>query len=388
MNGLSHLECSHCGRTCSADQLQSVCRSCGRPLLARYHLEEVRRSVRREDLAGRQPTLWRYHELLPVRDSSQVRSLGEGFTPLIPSCRLGPELGMTSLFIKDESRNPTGSFKARGLCVAMSRAQELGVRQVAVPSAGNAGSAAAAYAARAGMSAHVFMPSDVPEPFLWECRAYGADVHLVEGLITECGRKAEEEARRFGWFPLSTLREPYRIEGKKTMGFEIAEQLGWQLPDVILYPTGGGTGLIGLWKSFEELKGLGWAEGLPPRMVAVQAAGCAPIVRAFEAEEEFARPWENARTVAAGLRVPSPLGDSLMLHALRDSHGTAVAVGDEELLHGQKELAQKEGVCACPEGGATVAALQHLLRSGWISSQERVVLFNTGTGLKYPQART
>jgi threonine synthase len=332
--------------------------------------------------------LWRYHELLPVRDSSQVLSLGEGFTPLIHSCRLGPDLGMKSLFIKDESLNPTGSFKARGLCVAISRAQELGVREVVIPSAGNAGSAAAAYAARAGMSAHVFMPADVPEPFLLECRAYGADVHLVEGLITECGRKAEEEARRFGWFPLSTLREPYRIEGKKTMGFEIAEQLGWQLPDVILYPTGGGTGLIGLWKSFEELKGLGWGEGLRPRMVAVQAAGCAPIVRAFEAGEKSARPWENARTIAAGLRVPSAFGDSLMLHALRDSHGTAAAVGDEELLHGQKELAQKEGVFACPEGGATVAALKHLLRSGWISSQERVVLFNTGTGLKYPQART
>ena len=384
MNCLSHLECSHCGHTCTADQLQSVCRRCGRPLLARYDLQEVGRRLHREDLADREPTLWRYHELLPVRDTRQVLSLGEGLTPLLRANRLGRDLGMHSLFIKEESLNPTGSFKARGLSVAVSRARELGVKEVALPSAGNAGSAAAAYSARAGMLAHVFMPSDVPQPFLWECRAYGADIRLTDGLITESGRKAEEEARQYGWFLLSTLREPYRIEGKKTLGFEIAEQLGWQLPEVILYPTGGGTGLIGLWKSFLELRQLGWVEGPPPRMVAVQPDGCAPIVRAYQEGQEHARPWENARTVAAGLRVPSSLGDFLVLRALRDSQGTAVAVSEEELLLGQQDLGRQEGIFACPEGGATLAALRNLLRSGWVSRQERVVLFNTGTGLRYP----
>ncbi|MGA2110856.1 MAG: threonine synthase [Anaerolineales bacterium] len=386
VNGVSHLECSHCGRIHPADQLQSVCVSCSRPLLARYDLQELHRHLRREDLAGREATLWRYHELLPVRDPSRVVSLGEGFTPLIRANRLASDLGMASLFIKDESLNPTGSFKARGICVAVSRGRELGVKEVALPSAGNAGSAAAAYAARAGIGAHVFMPADVPEPFLWECRAYGADVHLIDGLITECGQKALEESRRFGWFLLSTLREPYRIEGKKTLGFEVAEQLRWELPDVILYPTGGGTGLIGIWKSFQELRQLGWVRGAGPRMVVVQAAGCAPLVRAFEQNEEYAHPWENARTLAAGLRVPSTLGDFLVLRALRDSQGTATAVSDQEILIGQRDLAYREGIFACPEGGATVAALRNLLRSGWISRQERVVLFNTGTGLKYPQA--
>lgn len=383
MSAISHLECSACGCIHSADQLQSVCTSCSRPLLARYDLPEVNRRLRREDLAAREPTLWRYQELLPVRDPGQVVSLGEGATALIHADRIASALGMETLLIKDESRNPTGSFKARGMSVALSRARELGAREVALPSAGNAGSAAAAYASRARIRAHVFMPADVPPPFRWECQAYGADLHLIDGLITECGQKAQEESRQEGWFLLSTFREPYRLEGKKTMGFEVAEQLHWELPDVILYPTGGGMGLVGLWKSFQELRQLGWVHGPFPRMVAVQAAGCAPLVRAFAEGEERSRPWENAHTVAAGLRVPSTLGDTLILHVLRESQGTATAVGDQEILRGQHDLARNEGIFACPEGGAALAALRNLLQSGWVSREERVVLFNTGTGLKY-----
>ncbi|MDW8068910.1 MAG: threonine synthase [Anaerolineae bacterium] len=379
---LSHLECSLCGRTYDPDRLWQTCSGCGRPLLARYDLEAARR-LGREQIIGPECSLWRYRALLPIRDKAHIVTLGEGFTPLLHARRLGAELGMPHLYIKEESLNPTGSFKARGLAVAISRALELGVRGMVIPSAGNAAGAAAAYAARAGIPLHVFMPRDVPAPFLAECRALGAEVTLVDGLITDCGREARRLAAERGWLDLSTLREPYRLEGKKTMGYELAQQMGWALPDVIIYPTGGGTGLVGMWKAFEEMVQLGWIEDRRPRMVTVQSTGCAPIVRAFHAGEEFATPWENAQTVAAGLRVPAAVGDFLILRALRESGGTAVAVSDEALLEGQRLLGRTEGIFACPEGGATVAALKALLESGWIDPSERVVLFNTGSGLKY-----
>ncbi|MCS7283252.1 MAG: threonine synthase [Anaerolineae bacterium] len=379
---LSHLECSLCGRTYDPDRLWQTCSGCGRPLLARYDLEAARR-LGREQIIGPECSLWRYRALLPIRDKAHIVTLGEGFTPLLHARRLGAELGMPHLYIKEESLNPTGSFKARGLAVAISRALELGVRGMVIPSAGNAAGAAAAYAARAGIPLHVFMPRDVPAPFLAECRALGAEVTLVDGLITDCGREARRLAAERGWLDLSTLREPYRLEGKKTMGYELAQQMGWALPDVIIYPTGGGTGLVGMWKAFEEMVQLGWIEDRRPRMVTVQSTGCAPIVRAFHAGEEFATPWENAQTIAAGLRVPAAVGDFLILRALRESGGTAVAVSDEALLEGQRLLGRTEGIFACPEGGATVAALKALLESGWIDPSERVVLFNTGSGLKY-----
>jgi threonine synthase len=382
---LTHLECSLCGREYDADRLQSMCPDCARPLLARYDLEGAG-ALDRDALITPEPTLWRYRALLPVRDEGAVVRLGAGYTPLLRATRLGEELGLDHLYIKDEGLNPTGSFKARGLAVAISRARELGVREVVIPSAGNAAGAMAAYAARAGLRAHVFMPRDVPAPFRLECQALGAEITLVDGLITDCGREARRGAEERGWFDVSTLKEPYRLEGKKTMGYELAEQFGYQLPDVIIYPTGGGTGLIGMWKAFGELAELGWIDedAQRPRMVAVQAAGCAPIPRAFHAGEPFATPWEGARTVAAGLRVPAAVGDFLILRALRDSNGTAVAVSDEALVAAQMRIARLEGIFACPEGGATLAALEALLAQGWVSPAARIVLFNTGTGLKYP----
>lgn len=382
MSYLTHLECSMCGRPHDADRPQTTCSECGRPLLARYDLKAAgQRSQRR--LLRQEPTMWRYRALLPVQDQAAVVSLGEGCTPLLHARRLGAELGLPHLYIKDESLNPTGSFKARGLAVAISRAVELGLTELAIPSAGNAAGATAAYAARAGLRAHVFMPRDVPAPFLAECRTLGAEVTLVDGLITDCGRIARQAAQEHGWFDLSTLREPYRLEGKKTMGYELAQQFGWTLPDVIVYPTGGGTGLIGMWKAFAEMAELGWIGSQRPRMVAVQSTGCAPIVRAFHAGEDLAAPWEQAQTVAAGLRVPAAIGDFLMLRVLRDSGGTAVAVPDQALLQAQKRMSSLEGVFACPEGGATLAALETLLARGWVSGNEHVVLFNTGSGLKY-----
>lgn len=383
MSYLTHLSCSLCGASYPDDELQGLCPACARPLLARYDLAAAR-AVERGALVAAEPTLWRYRALLPVRDRRHEISLGEGFTPLLHAQRLGAELGLSQLYIKDESLNPTGSFKARGLAVAVSRARELGVRHVVIPSAGNAAGATAAYAARAGLQAHVFMPRDVPAPFRLECEALGAEVTLVDGLIDDCGREARRAAAAHGWFDLSTLKEPYRLEGKKTMGYELAEQFDGELPDVIVYPTGGGTGLVGMWKAFAELAELGWIGGQRPRMVTVQAEGCAPIVRAFHAGEEFAAPWTGARTVAAGLRVPGAVGDFLILRALRESGGTAVAVSDAALLDGQRRIARLEGVFACPEGGATLAALEALLAQGWLERDERVVLFNTGSGLKYP----
>jgi threonine synthase len=384
MSFLTHLECALCGRALPPDQVQTLCPNCQRPLLARYDLPAARAAWDRDALVTREPTLWRYREMLPLRDPGNAVSLGEGYTPLLHARALGQALGLPELYIKEEGLNPTGSFKARGLCVAVSRARELGIREVAIPSAGNAAGAMAAYAARAGLPAHVFMPADVPEPFRLECLALGARVNLVDGLITDCGREAAERAAEHGWFVMSTLKEPYRLEGKKTMGYELAEQFAWKLPDVVIYPTGGGTGLIGMWKGFDELEALGWIDQYRPRLVAVQAAGCAPIPKAFDAGDEFAAPWDGAHTVAAGLRVPSAVGDFLILRALRETSGTAVVVSDEELVSAQQRMSQLEGIFACPEGGATLAALEKLQAQGWVSPDERIVLFNTGTGLKYP----
>jgi threonine synthase len=383
MGFLSHLECALCGRELDADRLWNLCPACDKPLLARYDLEGVSRAVTREAIAEREATLWRYRELLPVRDPRHALCLGEGFTPLFRADRLGQAVGFANLFIKDEGLNPTGSFKARGLGVALSRARELGVEAVSIPSAGNAAGAMSAYAALAGMEAHVYMPRDVPQPFVAECRALGAEVTLVEGLITDCGRVAAEGVRQFGRFDVSTLKEPYRLEGKKTMGFELAEQMGWTLPDVIVYPTGGGTGLIGMWKAFDEMEELGWIGPERPRMVTVQSDGCAPMVKAFHEGREFAEPWQEARTIADGLRVPAAVGDFLILRALRESGGTAVAVPDQEMIEAANLIGRSQGMFVCPESAATLVAFQRLRDEGWIGDDERVVLFSTGSGLKY-----
>jgi threonine synthase len=372
-----------CGQQLEANRLWNLCPECGKPLLARYDLEEAARAVDRQTLTRRQPTLWRYRELLPVQDPRYALSLGEGFTPLIYATRLGGELGFENLYIKDEGLNPTGSFKARGLCVAISRAHELGVKAVSIPSAGNAASAMSAYASVAGMEAHAFMPRDVPPLFVAECRVLGAEVRLIDGLITDAGRVAAAENQRFNRFDVSTLKEPYRIEGKKTMGYEVGEQMDWKLPDVIIYPTGGGTGLIGMWKAFEEMEELGWIGPERPRMVTVQADGCAPMVKAFQEGKEFAEPWAGAQTIAAGLRVPAAIGDFLILRALRESQGIAVAVPDVEMLRAASLIGRTEGVFACPEGAATLVAFKQLRSQGWIGDDETVVLFNTGSGLKY-----
>jgi threonine synthase len=372
-----------CSKQLDADDLQNLCPKCGKPLLARYDLESAAKAFTRDVLPSRVHTLWRYREVLPVRDDNNVLTLGEGWTPLVHARRLGEELGFENLYIKEEGLNPTTSFKARGLCVAVSRAKELGVREVSIPSAGNAAGAMSAYAALAGMKAYVFMPGDVPQPFIAECKALGAQVELVDGLITDCGRIAAEGVKKHGRFDMSTLKEPYRIEGKKTMGYELAEQFGWKLPDVIIYPTGGGTGLIGMWKAFDEMEKLGWLDPERPRMVTVQSEGCAPMVKAFHDGAEFAQAWENAKTLADGLRVPAAVGDFLILRTLRESSGTAVAVSDEELLEGANTIGRTEGIFACPEGGATLAAFRRLREDGWIRDGETAVLFNTGSGHKY-----
>jgi threonine synthase len=382
---LTQLECTHCGRAFDAAALHGACPDDGRPLYARYDLEAVGRCLRREDLAGREASLWRYGELLPVQDPRHIVTLGEGWTPLLPLTRLASEWGLKHTWVKDESQMPTGSFKARGMAVALSRARELGVQRVAAPSAGNAGGAMATYAARAGLEAFVFMPEDVPRINQIECEVAGARTYLVKGLITDCGRLVRANASRMDWFDVSTLKEPYRVEGKKTMGFELAEQMGWELPDVVLYPTGGGTGLVGMWKAWEELERLGWIGSRRPRMVAVQAEGCAPIVRAFQTGAEEAAPWENAATGASGLRVPAAVGDRLMLQALRDSGGAAIAVSEAEIAESIRTLAMREGIFAAPEGAATVAGLRRLLDAGLVGGDERIVLFNTGSGLKYPE---
>ncbi len=356
---------------------------CGSPLLVVYDLAQVQQAVSRSDLRDRQPNLWRYREWLPLQDMSNCVSLGEGFTPLIEAPRLASDLKLTTLWIKDEARNPTGSFKDRGLSLAISMAHELGIRKVALPSAGNAASALAAYAARVGMESHIFMPRDAPRANQMEVTRCGAKLTLVDGLISDCGKMVAEGKEREGWFDLSTLKEPYRLEGKKTMGLEIAEQLNWRLPDVILYPTGGGTGLIGMWKAFNELQEMGWIGPERPRMVSVQAEGCAPIVRAFDQGKDRAEAWANAQTLASGLRVPQCVGDFLILEAIRLSQGTAVSVSDEEMVAEIRRVSRLEGLWLCPESGATVAALRRLIQAGWIRKEETVLLLNTALGLKY-----
>jgi threonine synthase len=372
-----------CQQSVTADSLRTLCPACEKPLLACYDLSTVRQTLNREDTIQDEPNLWRYRRLLPIQNARYIVSLGEGFTPLLHARRLAHELEFSRLFIKDEAQNPTGSFKARGLCVAVSRAYELGVTAFSIPSAGNAAGALSAYAALAGIPAHVFMPQDVPSPFVAECRAQGANITLVDGLITDCGRIAAEEVQRFDRFDVSTLKEPYRLEGKKTMGYEIAEQMHWKLPDVIVYPTGGGTGLIGMWKAFDEMEQLGWIASQRPRMVAVQAQGCAPIVRAFRQGHTFAKPWSQAHTIADGLRVPAAIGDFIILRILRQSNGTAISVSDQEIISASKLVGRTQGLFVCPEGAATVAAFRQLLSQSWIHPDETVVLFNTGSGLKY-----
>ena len=372
-----------CGERYEAGALIGLC-GCGRPLLARYRLDEARASMDRSAMVGRVPSLWRYREVLPD-PGDDLSTLEEGLTPLLPAPRLGATLGMSRLLLKDESVNPTGSFKARGMTTAVSMAKALGATTLSLPSAGNAGSAAAAYGARAGLPVELFLPEDTPAPFLLEAAALGARIHKVDGNIADCGAAMREQAEE-GWFDLSTLKEPYRLEGKKTMGYELAEQLEGELPDAIVYPTGGGTGLIGMWKAFAEMKELGWASEPFPRMISVQAEGCAPMVRAFEAGEETATPWEDPRTEASGLRVPGGVGDFLILRAIRESGGTAVAVSDADMRVGVADLGRHEGICAAPEAGATLAALRRLRDSGAIGADDRVVLFLTGTGLKYPDS--
>ncbi len=380
---LTHLECSATGATYAPDQLLNLSPAAGKPLLARYDLRKAAATLTRASLRQRPDNLWRYAEVLPVQDEAARIALGEGWTPLLPAPRLGAQIGCPQTYIKDESLNPTGSFKARGLCMAVSRAYELGARALAIPSAGNAAGAMSAYAAAAGLPAHIFMPADVPQLFRTECRLLGAQVTLVEGLINDCGAKVRTGVEQHGWFDVSTLKEPYRIEGKKTMGYELAEQLDWTLPDVIIYPTGGGTGLIGMWKAFDELEELGLIGAQRPRMVTVQSEGCAPIVRAFHAGAEHADLWQGAQTVADGLRVPVAVGDFLMLRALRESHGTAVAVTDAEMLEYARTMGALTGIFPAPEGAACLAAQVRLLQAGWIKPDETVVLFNTGSGLKY-----
>ena len=380
---LTHLECGYCAKTYPADQLRNLCTECGKPLLARYDLAKIRDAVSRDDLRHRAPNLWRYAEVLPVRDERYRLSLGEGWTPLIHAKRLGQTLDFPNLFIKEEGVNPTTSFKARGLSVAVSRAYELGVTAVSIPSAGNAAGAMSAYAALAGLESHVFMPKDVPHPFIAECKALGATVNLVDGLITDCGKIAAEGVKKYGRFDISTLKEPYRLEGKKTMGYELAEQMNWQLPDVVIYPTGGGTGLIGMWKAFDEMEALGWIDSKRPRMVTVQSDGCAPMVRAFHAGTEFAELWEDAHSVADGLRVPAAVGDFLILRTLRESNGNAVSVEDGMMLENANLIGKSEGLFVSPEGGATLAAFRMLRELDWIAAHETVVLFNTGSGHKY-----
>lgn len=384
MSLLTHLECSACHASHDKERLTNLCTTCGMPLLARYDLTRARALMTREAVAGRPPNMWRYQEVLP--DPGDYQPMGEGFTPLLPANRLAKRFGLKHLFIKEEAVNPTGSFKARGLAAAVVMARRLGAKTLCLPSAGNAGSAAAAWGAWVGLPVHVFLPEETPAPFFREAAAYGAIVHRVAGHIGDAGRAMREmmtAQSEAAWFDLSTLKEPYRLEGKKTMGYELAEQMEGDLPEVILYPTGGGTGLIGMWKAFAEMEELGWIGPRRPRMISVQSTGCAPIVKAFEEGREKAEPWPEPQTIASGLRVPSAIGDFLMLRAIRESGGRAIAVEEERLTHAVLEIGRMEGVFAAPEGGATLLALERLVDDRQISASDRIVLFNTGTGLKY-----
>jgi len=378
---LSHLSCTRCAKTYDTSRLLNVCSEsgCDGSLYAEYELP----NLKRDETAGRDRTIWRWHELMPARREEDIVSLGEGGTPLLHAARLGARLGMWNLWIKEEAGNPTGSFKARGLGAAVTMAKALGATKVALPTAGNAGGAAAAYAAKAGLECHVFMPADTPKVFRIECEAYGAKVTLVDGLIDDCGRIVAERKDAEGWFDVSTLKEPYRVEGKKTMGYELAEQMGWTLPEVVVYPTGGGTGLIGMWKAFDEMEKLGWIGPARPRMVSVQAEGCAPIPVAFAEGKDFSVRFENAHTYASGLRVPKAYADYLILKILRESKGEALAVSDDEMRRGVVEMASSEGLFPAPEGGAAWIAVEKLLAAGKLDRSERIVIFDTGTGFKY-----
>ncbi len=384
---VTHLECAACHKSYEANRLHNLCVECGKPLLVRYDLEKAAKTLTKESLKNRASNLWRYAEVLPVENESNVVSFGEGFTPLLKAERLAETLSVKlNLFIKDESQNPTQSFKARGMSAAVSMAKELGVKKVAAPSAGNAAGALAAYASRAGMETFLFMPKDTPRANIVECEQTGANVTLVDGLITDCGKIVAERKDTEGWFDVSTLKEPYRVEGKKTMGYELAEQFDWNLPDVILYPTGGGTGLIGMWKAFDEMEQMGWIDSFRPRMATVQSIGCAPIVKAFHEGETFAAEFPNAATVASGLRVPKAIGDFLILDALRKSSGTAIAVTDEELIAAVAEIGAAEGLFCAPEGAACLPALRKMIEQNLVKENERVVIFNTGAGVKYLEA--
>ncbi len=380
---LTNLECTYCGIELSADEPHRTCPDCGKVLYPRYDLQSASAALKREDLKDRPPNMWRYFEVMPVLDEANVVTLGEGFTPIFKTNRLATDTGCSSLFIKDEGLNPTASFKARGLGAAVSKAKELGITRLTMPSAGNAAGAMTAYAAKAGMEAYVFMPKDAPEANRVEVEVSGANLELVDGFITDAGRISAQRAEELGLFDVSTLREPYRVEGKKTMGYEIAEQMGWTLPDVILYPTGGGTGIVGMWKAFSEMEAMGWIDGKRPKMFAVQSEGCAPIVRAFKEGTEFAEPWENPDTLAAGIRVPAAIGDYLILQSLRESGGGAITVSEDEILSDLRAVASLEGMFICPEGAAIVAALRKLLADGTLSPDESILLLNTGSGLKY-----
>jgi len=384
MSNITHLECALCGRQYEPGRVYNLC-VCGAPLLVRYDLRRAAETMVRERMSSRPPSLWRYREVLPVTNDASILCLGEGFTPLIHAQRLGNRLGLPNLYLKDEALNPTGSFKARGLAVAVSMANELGLRKLAIPSAGNAGGALAAYAAHGGLEAAVFMPAETPLMNRRECALLGARVVLVSGSIKDCARAMRDQLKDGDWFDVSTLREPYRLEGKKTMAYEVVEQLERRVPQAMIYPTGGGTGLIGMWKAFDEMEELGWIGSVRPRMFSVQAQGCAPIVRAFAQGRDRAAEWEAPQTLASGLRVPSAIGDFMMLRAIRESRGSALAVPDSEMLAAMRELAEFEGVLTSPEGGATLAALKKLLADGFLAGHESIVLFLTASAYKYQE---
>ena len=381
---VTHLECANCRKQFEAGKLHNLCDECGKPLLVRYDLEKAAETLTKGSLKNREANLWRYKEVLPVENSENIVSFGEGWTPLLRARKLSDSLPLElNVFIKDEGQNPTQSFKARGMTAAISMALELGAEKLAVPSAGNAAGALAAYASRAGLEANIFMPSDTPKANIIECEQTGANVTLIDGLITDCGAEVARRKDEEGWFDVSTLKEPYRVEGKKTMGYELAEQFGWNLPDVILYPTGGGTGLIGMWKAFGEMEKMGWIDSKRPKMVSVQSETCAPIVRAFHEGKRFADEFENAETVASGLRVPKAIGDFLILDALRESGGTAIAVSDEDLIKAVSEIGAAEGIFCAPEGAACLPALREMIGQNLVGENETVVIFNTGAGVKY-----
>ena len=379
----SHLECSKCGVKYSKTELHNLSPCCTLPLFPQYDLEKAKSILHKRDLKSRESNMWRYREIMPVEFKENIISLGEGWTPLVQANRLGELKGFSNLYLKNESINPTGSFKDRGMSVAISKVKEFHLKNIAIPTAGNAGGSAAAYAAKAGQEAFIFMPNDTPKAFQVECDQYGANVEMIDGLISDCGKIVGERKEKEGWFDISTLKEPYRVEGKKTMGYELAEQFNWELPDAIIYPTGGGTGLIGMWKAFDEMETMGWIGSHRPKMISVQSEGCAPIVDAFDQGLDCAQPFQNPKTSALGLRVPSAVGDFLILNSIRQSEGVALSVTDNELMTGTKQIGSSEGIFSAPEGGATVAALPKLLDRGIIKPNDQIVLFITGSGLKY-----